>query len=586
MADQSKFFRQPVPTTAREWYESNAQFLFEQYEQVQFDQLHAEFINHLPKTPCSVLDIGAGTGRDAAALADLEHFVVAVEPCDEMRRRAQELHRQANIRWEKDTLPKLRKIRQLGFQFDVIVLSAVWMHVAPSERNSAFRRIVSLLKPGGLLYFTLRHGPFEPMKGFWDIPDNDVLALARDHGLLQLEKAHQEDLLRRHGVTWTRMVFRAPGDGTGALPLLRGIILNDKKSSTYKLGLLKVLQHIAQSASGLAHFDDNDDVVIPLGLFALYWLRVYRPLLDENLPQAPGNKVATTGLGFAKQAWAHLEHLSPHDLRVGMKFSGLTARKLHSALVNICDTLVKMPMTYLTYSHGGERIFTPTQKRSHRSPTNVVLAGAYLFSFGEVRISADLWQTVQQYGTWIEPAIVAEWKLLMQGYLTNQERAPVSIEKMEYALRWQDPERTTGISRKRANELINNGSFQYCVWSHKKLNVNNFDIDHCFPYSAWPCGDMWNLLPANRSVNQKQKREKLPKVTALRKSEDLILQWWEKAYLEQSDESRDEFFTQALASLRLTSGQNNDLEEVFASLLLQQQSLRLNQQIPEWEPQL
>jgi hypothetical protein len=29
------------------------------------------------------------------------------------------------------------------------------------------------------------------------------------------------------------------------------------------------------------------------------------------------------------------------------------------------------------------------------------------------------------------------------------------------------------------------------------------DIDHCFPWSDWTRGDLWNLLPAHRSVNGK-----------------------------------------------------------------------------------
>ena len=35
------------------------------------------------------------------------------------------------------------------------------------------------------------------------------------------------------------MAIRLPGNGTGALPLLRHVIMNDDKSSTYKLALLR-----------------------------------------------------------------------------------------------------------------------------------------------------------------------------------------------------------------------------------------------------------------------------------------------------------------------------------------------------------
>lgn len=35
--------------------------------------------------------------------------------------------------------------------FDLILLSAVWMHVPPSSRDRAFRKLITLLKLGGLL---------------------------------------------------------------------------------------------------------------------------------------------------------------------------------------------------------------------------------------------------------------------------------------------------------------------------------------------------------------------------------------------------------------------------------------------------
>jgi len=49
-------------------------------------------------------------------------------------------------------------------------------------------------------------------------------------------------------VNWTQLTVRLPDDGSGALPLLRHIILNDDKSSTYKLALLRVLCRIADGA--------------------------------------------------------------------------------------------------------------------------------------------------------------------------------------------------------------------------------------------------------------------------------------------------------------------------------------------------
>jgi hypothetical protein len=124
------------------------------------------------------------------------------------------------------------------------------------------------------------------------------------------------------------VALRLPDGGTGALPLLRHVILNDAKSSTYKLGLLRVLCRIADGATGLAHTVDETHVAVPLGLVALTWLRLYLPLARADLPQSPQNRIGGEKLGFAGRGFRALagEDLSPLDLRVGERFTGARAR--------------------------------------------------------------------------------------------------------------------------------------------------------------------------------------------------------------------------------------------------------------------
>ena len=72
-----------------------------------------------------------------------------------------------------------------------------------------------------------------------------------------VRRLEQPDRLGRPDVAWTAWCLRLPDDGAGALPLLRGMILNDDKSSTYKLGLrlapdMFALAHQVQVASDTA----------------------------------------------------------------------------------------------------------------------------------------------------------------------------------------------------------------------------------------------------------------------------------------------------------------------------------------------
>lgn len=61
-------------------YAEEAPELLKRYESISFADAHAPVLQLIPPAPCRVLDIGAGTGRDAAGFVGLGHSVVAVEP--------------------------------------------------------------------------------------------------------------------------------------------------------------------------------------------------------------------------------------------------------------------------------------------------------------------------------------------------------------------------------------------------------------------------------------------------------------------------------------------------------------------------
>lgn len=124
------------------------------------------------------LDIGAGAGRDAQWLKSIGYEVVAVEPSSGMRSEGERRHSGEGIRWLDDRLPGLQRVHGLGLSFDLILLSAVWQHVAPPNRQRAFRKMSALLKPGGLLLITLRQGPAPSDRPMHPVTLGEVEALA------------------------------------------------------------------------------------------------------------------------------------------------------------------------------------------------------------------------------------------------------------------------------------------------------------------------------------------------------------------------------------------------------------------------
>ncbi|RKT19664.1 methyltransferase family protein [Streptomyces sp. 1114.5] len=192
-------------------YGEEAEQLAVQYESVSFAEVHRELLHHYPAPPAAVLDIGAGTGRDAAALAALGHRVVAVEPTPELRAVGARLHPGVDLRWIADALPGLPLLRAEGERYDLVLLTAVWMHLTPAERPPAMAKLAALLTPGGRLALTVRHGPVPPGRHMVDLPPEHTTDLAAACGLRLLHHGHRPDLHGRAGVHWTSLVFELPG---------------------------------------------------------------------------------------------------------------------------------------------------------------------------------------------------------------------------------------------------------------------------------------------------------------------------------------------------------------------------------------
>src|SRR4051794_16949573 len=194
-----------------EGYAAEADSLFVRYESIPSEQAHAAVLHLLPKPPARVLDIGAGTGRDAAWFASLGHQVVAVEPTDALRTRAMQLHASPAITWIDDSLPELAALAARDEQFDLVMLTAVLMHLDEEQRRRALPNIAARVAPGGMLIMTLRHGPVPPGRRMFEIDAATIVEPARQLGLTLELNRHGESLSaenRAAGVTWTTIAFR------------------------------------------------------------------------------------------------------------------------------------------------------------------------------------------------------------------------------------------------------------------------------------------------------------------------------------------------------------------------------------------
>ena len=174
--------------------------------------------------------------------------------------------------------------------------------------------------------------------------------------------------------------------------------------------------------------------------------------------------------------------------------------------------------------------------------------------------------------------LTSEWARLTRAYA---ERMQLSVGPglVETALEWREPVRSTALVRLAAQKFTAGGATIECVWTGRKFKAGSFDIDHCLPWRAWPCGDLWNLAPCDPRVNRHDKRDRLPSAATLSRSRDRILHWWEGVYLADAA-LRSRFLREAMAALPVA--EEAGAADIFSALEWRRLRLARDQQLPEW----
>ena len=440
-----------------------------------------------------------------------------------------------------------------------------------------FRILCELLNPAGLLVFSLRKGEDESEKlarEFHPVSSEELKLLGNQHAVgHRAQYLNQQNLTNKH-MKWDWQIFEMPDDGTGNLPLLRHIIVNDNKSSSYKLGLLRTLVKLAETAPGVVTNRTDDYVELPFGAVGLYWIKLFHPLiLQRGLRQHPGK----TGYGFAKDAFYSLQHVSPNDLSLGFRFDVDRATVVQRAIADACRNIERMPAHFITYpGESNHQVFECSSNTVRRRTGAIVLSKDYLSEFGTFRIPALIWQTLGQFACWLNPAIVREWRQLIMPWQSSGG----FIASDDHSFEWAASQRETSTVSSRALQIREDGFPLTCIWSARRLvRQSKLEIDHCFPWSRWPNNDLWNLLPASANINS-QKRDRLPAAETLEGAKVRIVYWWENAWLDTPRE--EQFFLEASYALPGLSDEKPSLEGIHEATQHQRVRLKQDQQIPEW----
>jgi SAM-dependent methyltransferase len=192
-------------------YAKEAASLIPRYEAISPSDLYSPVLYLLPEAPSRIIDIGAGTGRDAAWFASQGHQVLAVEPVAAFRDAGTTLHPNSSVEWLDDTLPLLKRVIDRADLFDLTLLSGVWHHLTSRQRQTSMENVRLITATDALLIISIRQGLNAPARPGYELSSDETINLAEVNGfklvLIQERKSVQSQNLAA-GVTWTWLAFK------------------------------------------------------------------------------------------------------------------------------------------------------------------------------------------------------------------------------------------------------------------------------------------------------------------------------------------------------------------------------------------
>jgi len=200
-----------MPTS--DYYDKNAKELFDKYQGVDPDIVHASWLKWLPSKSSLALDVGGGSGRDAKWLAQKGWEVIVVEPAVELAKLGRNQTNGFAVSWVDDFLPVLGKLKKYQGRFSLILVSGVLMHLSQDERIDSLQTLENLMAEKSLLVITLRHGPDSEERGFYHVEPDEIVEFAERHGLQTEIISSITDNLGRKEVTWQTVIVTKRVEG-------------------------------------------------------------------------------------------------------------------------------------------------------------------------------------------------------------------------------------------------------------------------------------------------------------------------------------------------------------------------------------
>jgi SAM-dependent methyltransferase len=164
----------------------------------------ARFLAHLPPGG-QILDAGCGSGRDSLAFLEAGYRVRAIDA-------SVELVRQARARGVPAEVKTFQQVDEKE-AFDGIWASASLLHVPRAELVSVLRRLARALRPGGIMYITLKYGEGEAVTAdgrFFCYHTPETFEAVVRQAKLKLERYWNTDDRPSYPPLWMAFLVRRP----------------------------------------------------------------------------------------------------------------------------------------------------------------------------------------------------------------------------------------------------------------------------------------------------------------------------------------------------------------------------------------
>ena len=200
------------------FYEANAAEAVADYEAVDFSSVLQPVLEHL-SAGARVLEIGCGSGRDAAALLARGCDVTATDASDAMLTQAAARHPELQDRLLRYAVPG--PLPFASHSFDAVIAMALIMHLAFEDIGKAFGEIVRVLKPHGIFAYSVNtervgldeRGYDDRGRYFTCLSTADWEQLHTEAGFETVSLSKERDLIERTGVSWVSFIARRYFDG-------------------------------------------------------------------------------------------------------------------------------------------------------------------------------------------------------------------------------------------------------------------------------------------------------------------------------------------------------------------------------------